>query len=115
MEHNIAAESQRLALAGLILIVGFIGFSLTESILERSRSIIFFSFYLATSMALLQASRQKECSDIVPNGDEGVEPCKKDSHEIILEKDVSEVFKDSESVNHALRMLMNLAEKSVRK
>ena len=129
--HSSAAETQRLALAGLILIVGFVGFSLTESILERSRSIIFFSFYLAALMALLQASRQRKCSDIVPNdhGNEikredgfsasiegfSVEPCKRESHEIILEKDVSEVFKDSESVNHALRMLMQLAEKSIRK
>ena len=58
--HYNAAKTQRLALAGLILIVGFVVFSLTESILERSRSIIFFSFYLAVLMALLQVSRQKK-------------------------------------------------------
>ena len=68
-----AAETQRLALAGLMLIVGFVGFSLTESILERSRSIIFFSFYLAALMALFQASRNKKCRDIVPNDGEGDE------------------------------------------
>ena len=30
---------------------------------------------------------------------------------ILLETDVAEVFKDSESVNHALRMLMDVAKK----
>ena len=130
--HSSAAETQRLALAGLILIVGFVGFSLTESILERSRSIIFFSFYLAALMALLQASRQRKCSDIVPNDEEcdeikrengfsattegfSVEPCKNGGHEIILEKDVAAVFKDSESVNYALRMLIDIAKKVERR
>ena len=132
MGRNTAAETQRIALAGLILIVGFIGFSLTESILERSRSIIFFSFYLAALMALHQASRKKKCSDIALSDDEGneikrenvlsasteglsVETRKKGAREIILEKDVAAVFKDSESVNNVLRMLMHLAEKSVKK
>ena len=50
---------QRLALAGLILLIGFICFSLSESILERSRSIIFFSFYLAVFMALIRLDRGK--------------------------------------------------------
>ena len=57
--HCTSSESQRAAMAGLILIVGFVGFSFTESILERSRSIIFFSFYLAILMAQVQTSRQK--------------------------------------------------------
>ncbi len=30
---------------------------------------------------------------------------------VLLEIDVAEVFKDSESVNHALRMLMDIAKK----
>ena len=46
-------EINLIAFAGLIFIVGFVCFSLTESILERSRSIIFFSFYLAATMALI--------------------------------------------------------------
>ena len=32
---------------------------------------------------------------------------------VLLEPDVANVFKDSDSVNHALRMLMNLADKEV--
>jgi len=32
------------------------------------------------------------------------------SNMILLETDVAEVFKDSESVNHALRMLMDIAK-----
>ena len=63
--HYTSAETQRIALAGLMLIVGFVAFSLTESILERSRSIIYFSFYLATLMALLQASRKKPGRHII--------------------------------------------------
>jgi hypothetical protein len=34
---------------------------------------------------------------------------------VALEPDVAEVFKDSESVNHALRMLMDLASKELRR
>ena len=30
---------------------------------------------------------------------------------VLLETDVAEVFKDSKSVNHALRMLMDIAKK----
>ena len=49
----------RLALAGLILIIGFVSFGFTESILERSKPIIFFSFYIAVFMALVQKKRKK--------------------------------------------------------
>jgi O-antigen ligase len=45
---------QRQALAGLILVASFICFGLTEAILEKSRSIIFFSFYLSVFMAAIQ-------------------------------------------------------------
>jgi hypothetical protein len=34
---------------------------------------------------------------------------------VLLEPDVAEVFKDSESVNHALRMLMELAGKELKR
>ena len=34
---------------------------------------------------------------------------------VVLDPDVSKVFKDSESVNHALRMLLELAEKEVKR
>ena len=132
ISHSNAAETRRLALAGLILIVGFVGFGLTESILERSRSIIFFSFYLAVLMALVQFSRHKHSikaelavagADYVEQG--GVETVsieildseqiKREDQRIILEKDVAAVFKDSKSVNRALRMLMSIAEKSAKK
>lgn len=33
---------------------------------------------------------------------------------ILLESDVAKVFKDSNSVNHALRMLINLADNEVK-
>ena len=55
-------EIQRLVLAGLIFIVCFVSFSLTEAILERSRSIIFFSFYLAIIMSQVQHCRKNNYS-----------------------------------------------------
>jgi hypothetical protein len=34
---------------------------------------------------------------------------------VLLDPDIAEVFKDSESVNHALRMLLNLADEEVKR
>lgn len=34
---------------------------------------------------------------------------------VLLDPDVAKVFKDSESVNHALRMLMDLADKELKR
>ena len=34
---------------------------------------------------------------------------------VLLEPDVAEVFRDSESVNHALRMLMDIAGKELKR
>lgn len=36
---------------------------------------------------------------------------KQGTNVVLLETDVAEVFKDSESVNHALRILMDIAKK----
>lgn len=44
-------DAQRVALAGLILMVGFGIFNMSESFLERSRTVTFFIFYLAVCMA----------------------------------------------------------------
>ena len=38
---------------------------------------------------------------------------RKGTNLIVLEPDLAKVFKDSESVNHALRMLLNLANKEI--
>jgi hypothetical protein len=37
----------------------------------------------------------------------------KSTNVVLLESDVAEVFRDSESVNHALRMLMDIAGKEL--
>jgi len=58
LQHAGEPERERAALAGMLLLVGFIGFSLSEAILERSRSVIFFSFYLAIFMALVLREKQ---------------------------------------------------------
>jgi hypothetical protein len=40
---------------------------------------------------------------------------RKGTNLVLLEPDVAEVFKDSESVNHALRLLLDLAGKEVKR
>jgi hypothetical protein len=39
----------------------------------------------------------------------------KGSNVVLLDPDVAEVFKDSESVNHALRILMDIAGKELKR
>ena len=51
-------EVNRMAVAGLILVAGFACFGFTEAILERSRGISFYSFYLGIFMALILQHRQ---------------------------------------------------------
>jgi len=46
-------DIQRLALAGLLLVISFICFGLSEAIFERSRPISFFAFYVAVIIALI--------------------------------------------------------------
>jgi len=49
-------DVQRMALAGLVLMVGFAIFNLSESLLERSRPISFFIFYLGVFMAGIRST-----------------------------------------------------------
>lgn len=51
-------ETQRLALAGLVLLVSFVCFGLSESIFERSRPINFFVFYLTVIMAAIYGQQR---------------------------------------------------------
>lgn len=46
-----SSDARRVALAGLLLMVGFAIFNFSESFLERSRTISFFIFYLSVLMA----------------------------------------------------------------
>jgi len=46
-----SVNAQQIALAGLVLMIGFAVFNLSESFLERSRTTTFFIFYLAVFMA----------------------------------------------------------------
>jgi len=55
-EYN--AEVRRLALAGLVFVVGFAIFNLSESFLERSRTVSFFVFYLAVFMAGIRGQKE---------------------------------------------------------
>lgn len=54
--QNKNADSRRIALAGLVFMVGFAIFNLSESFLERSRTVSFFIFYLAVFMAGIRHS-----------------------------------------------------------
>jgi len=48
---ELSVDARRIALAGLLLMIGFFIFNLSESFLERSRTVSFFIFYLAVFMA----------------------------------------------------------------
>jgi len=50
--------ARRIALAGLLLMVVFAVFNLSESFLERSRTVAFFIFYLAIFMAGIREDKQ---------------------------------------------------------
>lgn len=51
-------EARRMALAGLLLMVVFAIFNLSESFLERTRTVAFFIFYLAVFMAGVREDKQ---------------------------------------------------------
>jgi len=59
IKHGKVADSKRLALAGLVLIVAYIVFGISESMLMRSRSVNFFTFYLAVIMAAIYTQENK--------------------------------------------------------
>ena len=80
-------DQQRLALAGLLLIVAYMCFGFSEAILERVRPISFFAFYLAVIFAAIVTQaritrreipiRQQKLSVIIIAQDEAdrIEPC----------------------------------------
>ena len=55
--RNHTDDAKRMALAGLILVVSFAIFNLSESFLERSRTVGFFVFYLAVCMAGIRETK----------------------------------------------------------
>jgi len=80
-------DQQRLALAGLLLIVAYMCFGFSEAIFERARPISFFAFYLAVIFAAIVTQaraarrepikRQQSLSVIIIAQDEAdrIEPC----------------------------------------
>jgi len=80
-------DTQRLALAGLLLIVAYMIFGFSEAILERVRPVSFFAFYLAVIFAAIQfqlrairsepVERKQNLSVIIIAQDEAdrIEPC----------------------------------------
>ena len=55
-----AADVRRYALAGILLITVFAIFNLSESFLERSRTVVFFVFYLAVYLACIRAESDQQ-------------------------------------------------------
>jgi len=56
-------DIKRLALAGLILIVAYMAYGLSEPMLDRSRSVNFFAFYLAIFMAAIHGQLRQKMVD----------------------------------------------------
>ncbi len=59
IKYGKSVESQRLALAGLVLVVAYMAFGISEPLLYRSRSVGFFAFYLAVFMAGIYGEENK--------------------------------------------------------
>jgi len=80
-------DAQRLALAGLLLIIAYMSFGLTEAILERVRPVSVFAFYLAVIFAAIHVqlrmtrskpvARKQSLSVTIIAQDEAdrIEPC----------------------------------------
>jgi len=58
INHGETDDIKRLALAGLVLIVAYMAFGISEPMLERSRSVNFFAFYLAVFMAAIYGQKE---------------------------------------------------------
>jgi len=52
-------DISRLSLAGLLLIVGYMAFGISEPLLDRSRSVNFFAFYLVVFFAAIYGQRRQ--------------------------------------------------------
>jgi len=60
IKQSESTDVHRLALAGLVLIVAYMAFGLSEPLLYRSRSVNFFAFYLAVFMAGIYGQESNE-------------------------------------------------------
>lgn len=59
IKNSSSEQVKSLALAGVVLIVGYMVFGLSEAILERARPVNFFAFYLAAIMAAIHSQQFK--------------------------------------------------------
>ncbi len=87
IQRGKTTDTQRLALAGLLLIVAYVSFGFSEAILERARPVSFFAFYLAVIFAAIHTQsrtarnqpvkRKQSLSVIIIAQDEAdrIEPC----------------------------------------
>jgi len=62
IKYGKSVESRRLALAGLVLVVAYMAFGISEPMLYRSRSVGFFALYLAIFMAGIYQEEDKAIS-----------------------------------------------------
>lgn len=66
IKHSKSREVHRLALAGILLLVSYMVFGLSEAILERSRPVNFLAFYLAVLMAAIYAQQKHPSQQKAP-------------------------------------------------
>ena len=59
IRHSKSKEIHRLALAGILLIVSYMIFGMSEAILERSRPVNFLAFYLVVIMAAIYTQQKQ--------------------------------------------------------
>ena len=63
IKQNKTDDIGRLALAGLVLVVAYMAFGLSEPLLDRSRTVNFFAFYLVIIMAAVHGEFKRIDSD----------------------------------------------------
>ncbi len=60
MADDASSEARRMAIAGLVFLLSFMVFALTEVIFRRSRPMTFFAFYLTVLTAFMNSSEKPE-------------------------------------------------------
>lgn len=60
MTDDILPNARRICMAGLVFLLSYIAFALTEAVFERYRLMTFFAFYVTVLMALLQSTKNPE-------------------------------------------------------
>jgi O-antigen ligase len=63
IKQTASVDAQRLAFAGVLLIIGYMSFGFSEAIIERARPVSFFGFYIAVIFAAIDARSKSRPTD----------------------------------------------------